>query len=126
PAPTRAPGSRPTELHSAPSGQTPPAPTTTTTATTPAPAGATSPTFTIPGSTGPGGTANEVRVIADKDTNSLLILATPGDYEVIEQAIRKLDVIPRQVLVEVMLAEVILRDELRLGLEYCINTRNNT
>ena len=125
-APTLAPGSRPTELRSAPFGQAAPTPTTTTTTTTPAPAGATSATFTIPGSTGPGGTANEVRVIADKDTNSLLILATPGDYEVIESAIRKLDVIPRQVLVEVMLAEVILRDELRLGLEYFINTRNNT
>jgi general secretion pathway protein D len=125
-APTLAPGSRPTELRSAPFGQNAPTPTTTTTSTTPAPAGATSSTFTIPGSTGPGGTANEVRVIADKDTNSLLILATPGDYEVIESAIRKLDVIPRQVLVEVMLAEVILRDELRLGLEYFINTRNNT
>ena len=125
-APTLAPGSRPTELRSAPFGQNAPSPSTTTTTTTPAPAGATSSTFTIPGSTGPGGTANEVRVIADKDTNSLLILATPGDYEVIESAIRKLDVIPRQVLVEVMLAEVILRDELRLGLEYFINTRNNT
>jgi general secretion pathway protein D len=34
-----------------------------------------------------------VRVIADKDTNSLLIVATPGDYDVIEQALKKLDVI---------------------------------
>jgi general secretion pathway protein D len=125
-APTLAPGSRPTELRSAPFGQTSPTPSTTTTTTTPAPAGATSATFTIPGATGPGGTTNEVRVIADKDTNSLLILATPADYEVIESAIRKLDVIPRQVLVEVMLAEVILRDDLRLGLEYFIHTRNNT
>jgi general secretion pathway protein D len=125
-APTLAPGSRPTELRSAPFGQVSPTPTTTTTTSTPAPTGVPSASFTIPGSTGPGGTANEVRVIADKDTNSLLILATPADYEVIESAIRKLDVIPRQVLVEVMLAEVILRDELRLGIEYFINTRNNT
>ena len=126
-APTLAPGSRPTQLSSTPFGSTT-QPMTTTTTTTPAPAatGPTSASFTIPGSTAPGGTANEVRVIADKDTNSLLILSTPADYEVIEQAIRKLDVIPRQVLVEVMLAEVILRDDLRLGLEYFINTRNNT
>jgi len=127
-APTLAPGSRPAQLSSTPFGQG--SSMTTTTTTTPAPvtppAGSTSATFTIPGSTAPGGAANEVRVIADKDTNSLLILATPADYEVIEQAIRKLDVIPRQVLVEVMLAEVILRDDLRLGLEYFINTRNNT
>lgn len=124
--PTLSPGSRPTQLSSTPFGQTNSTTTTTTTTPAPTPTGATSATFTIPGSTAPGGAANEVRVIADKDTNSLLILSTPADYEVIEQAIRKLDVIPRQVLVEVMLAEVILRDDLRLGLEYFINTRNNT
>jgi general secretion pathway protein D len=65
-------------------------------------------------------------VIADKDTNSLLILATPADYETIENALRQLDVVPRQVLVEVMLAEVTLSDNLSLGLNYFLHTRNNT
>ena len=122
--PTLAPGSRPTEIRSAPFGQTSPPAQTTTTSVTPSP----SASFTMPGA-GPGipGTAgNEVRVIADKDTNSLLILATSADYDVIEGALRKLDVVPRQVLVEVMLAEVILRDELRLGIEWFMSTRNNT
>ncbi len=122
-APTLAPGSRPTELRSAPFGQTAPQAQTTTTTVTPIPSAS---TFQMPGSGVGGQTANEVRVIADKDTNSLLILATPSDYEVIESALRKLDVVPRQVLVEVMLAEVLLRDELRLGIEWFINTRNNT
>lgn len=117
-APSLAPGARPTELRSAPFGQaTPPAQTTTTTVTPP------SATFQLPGT---GTTTNEVRVIADKDTNSLLILATPADYETIENALRQLDVVPRQVLVEVMLAEVKLKDELSLGLNYFLNTRNNT
>src|SRR6185312_10959333 len=77
-----------------------------------------------PGATGT--TTSEVRVIADKDTNSLLILATPSDYETIENALRQLDVVPRQVLVEVLLAEVTLTDNLSLGLDYYIHTRNNT
>jgi general secretion pathway protein D len=111
-APSLAPGARPTELRSAPFGQTQPTPTTTVTTTT-APAAA---TFQIPGATGT--TASEVRVIADKDTNSLLILATPADYDVIENAIRKLDVIPRQVLVEVMLAEVLLSDNFDFGVSW--------
>ena len=67
-----------------------------------------------------------MRVIADKDTNSLLILATPSDYEVIENALRKLDVIPRQVLVEVMLAEVTLTDDLEFGIDWFITRNNNT
>jgi general secretion pathway protein D len=118
-APSLAPGARGTQLSSSTFGQI--TPQTTTTTVTPAPGAA---TFSIPGGTGT--TASEVRVIADKDTNSLLILSTPSDYETIENALRQLDVVPRQVLVEVMLAEVKLKDELSLGLNYFLTTRNNT
>jgi general secretion pathway protein D len=114
--PTLAPGSRPAQLSSSTFGQiTPPS--------QPA-AGPASATFSLPNATGTA--SSEVRVIADKDTNSLLILASPADYETIENALRQLDVVPRQVLVEVMLAEVTLTDNLSLGLEYYIHTRNNT
>ena len=122
-APGLSPGSRPTEIRSAPFGQTTPPGQTTTTTITPSPAAA---TFQIPGGVTGGTTANEVRVIADKDTNSLLILATPGDYEVITNALRQLDVVRRQVLVEVLLAEVTLTDELQFGIDWFIRTRNNT
>jgi general secretion pathway protein D len=120
-APTLAPGQRPTEIRSAPFGSPQPTPQTTTTSVTPPPA-ATS--FQIPGATGT--TSSEVRVIADKDTNSLLILATPTDYDVIESALKKLDVIRRQVLVEVLLAEVTLTDELQFGIDWFVKARNNT
>lgn len=118
-APGLAPGQRPAEIRSSQPGYAPPA-TTTTTSVTPAPAT----TFSLPG--GAGVTAAEVRIIADKDTNSLLILATPSDYEVIESAIKKLDVIRRQVLVEVLLAEVSLTDDLEFGINWFLSTRNNT
>jgi general secretion pathway protein D len=118
-APSLAPGARPAQLTSSTFGQITP-PSTTSTTMTPAP----SATFSLPGGTGT--TQSEVRVIADKDTNSLLILATPSDYETIENALRQLDVVPRQVLVEVLLAEVTLTDNLSLGLDYFIHTRNNT
>jgi general secretion pathway protein D len=119
-APALAPGSRPAEIRSTPfSGLSSNTPSSTTTTTTSAPASA---TFQIPGGTG--STASEVRVIADKDTNSLLILSTPADYDVIESAIRKLDVIPRQVLVEVMLAEVRLEDEYSLGVGWFFTGNN--
>jgi len=117
-APTLAPGARPAQLTSSTFGQI--TPQTTATTVTPAP----SATFQLPNGTG--ATTNEVRVIADKDTNSLLILATPADYETIEGALRQLDVVPRQVLVEVLLAEVTLSDNLSLGLDYFIHLRNNT
>ncbi|HUQ27897.1 MAG TPA: secretin N-terminal domain-containing protein, partial [Usitatibacter sp.] len=120
-APSLAPGQRPTEIRTAPFGQPQPTPSTTTTTVTPS-TGAS--TFTLPG--GVGTTQNEVRVIADKDTNSLLIVATPGDYDVIETALKKLDVIRRQVLVEVTLAEVTLTDDLSFGIDWFLTARNNT
>ena len=120
-APTLAPGQRPTEIRTAPFGQPQPTPQTTTTTVTPSSGAA---TFSLPG--GVGVTQNEVRVIADKDTNSLLIVATAGDYEVIENALKKLDVIRRQVLVEVMLAEVTLSDDLSFGIDWFLTARNNT
>ena len=121
-APSLAPGMRPTEIRTAPFGQQQPTPTTTTTTSTP-PASA---TFQIPGGGGVGGTtSSEVRVIADKDTNSLLILASPADYDVIESAIRKLDVIPRQVLVEVLLAEVLLTDDFSFGVGWFFSGKDN-
>lgn len=119
-APTLAPGQRPTEIRSAPFGQTaPPGQTTTTTVTPPAAA-----TFQMPGGTGI--TSGEVRVIADKETNSLLILASPADFEVVENAIRQLDIVRRQVLVEVLLAEVTLTDDLSFGIDWFIRSRGHS
>ena len=69
-----------------------------------------------------GSPASEVRVVADKENNSLLILASPGGYEKLEAALKKLDSAPRQVLIEVMIAEVTLTDELKYGVEWAITS----
>ena len=60
----------------------------------------------------------EVRVIADVENNSLVIWASSRDYEKILAALQKLDVTPRQVLVEATIAEVTLSDEFRFGLRW--------
>ena len=70
--------------------------------------------------------SKDARIIADNDNNALLILASPSDYETIQTALRQLDVPRRQVSVEVLIAEVTLTDELKFGIEWFINTRNNT
>jgi len=63
----------------------------------------------------------EVRVVADEITNSLIILATPRDYAMIRDVLRKLDVVPRQVLIEAIIAEIKLTDNLVFGLEYALS-----
>ena len=72
------------------------------------------------------GVSKDVRIIADNDNNALLILASPSDYETIQSALRQLDVPRRQVSVEVLVAEVTLNDELKFGIEWFVNARNNT
>lgn len=70
--------------------------------------------------------SKDVRIIPDADNNQLLVLASPGDYEKIEFALKQLDVPRRQVLVEVLVASVLLTDNLSLGIEWFINARNGT
>jgi general secretion pathway protein D len=57
----------------------------------------------------------EVRVVEDEITNSLVILSTPRDYETLRAVLRSLDVVPRQVLFEALIAEISLTEGDRLS-----------
>ena len=66
----------------------------------------------------------EIKVIADMDNNSILVLASQEDYRSIEAAIRRLDVPPRQVLIEATIAEVSLSDNLSYGVRWFLEETN--
>ncbi|MEK8078382.1 type II secretion system secretin GspD [Pseudomonas sp. XK-1] len=76
----------------------------------------------VPGVEGSNLEVGAVSVIADEENNALLVLATPGDYDKLLRVIRKLDVLPLQVLVEATIVEVALEDELRYGLQWFFNS----
>lgn len=63
----------------------------------------------------------ETKVFADEITNSLVILATSDDYRFIDETIKKLDTAPRQVMIEVLIAEVTLTKDFQFGLEWVIS-----
>jgi general secretion pathway protein D len=67
-----------------------------------------------------------VKIIADKDNNSLLILATSQEFEKIEAALRKLDTSPRQVLIQVTIAQITLNNSLQYGLEWFFSNNGGT
>ena len=67
---------------------------------------------------GEGGVVRNIQVVADKDQNTILIVATPSEYSIIEQALRKLDVPSRQVMIDVTIAEVKLTDSLQFGVDW--------
>ncbi len=64
----------------------------------------------------------ETKIFADEITNSLIILATPTDYEFIKETIQKIDIMPRQVVIEGLIARVDLTDNLSFGLSWSLNT----
>ncbi len=118
-------------------GAKPAAGTTTRTITTAATAtvpgqtstpSAAAPSVQSPVMTG-GTTAGEMlvsditKVFADEVINSVIVLATPEDYETIKETIAKIDVIPRQVVIEGVIAQVNLTDNLSLGLAYAFKTQ---
>jgi general secretion pathway protein D len=61
-------------------------------------------------------------VFADDDRNVVLIRALPADYTRIVKLLERLDNLPRQVLVEVLVAEIVLKNELELGLEWFLTS----
>jgi general secretion pathway protein D len=77
----------------------------------------------VTGAGGPGspqgtGIVRNLQVVADKDANTLLVIATQAEYAIIEQALRKLDIPQRQVVIEVTIAEVNLTDDLQFGIDW--------
>lgn len=58
---------------------------------------------------------DDVRVVSDDYNNSLLVYATPFEYQKIERILNKLDVVATQVLIEASIVEVTLRDDLEMG-----------
>ncbi len=77
----------------------------------------------FPGLAGEGGpTLAEIRFIADEVTNAVIVPTYPRLWTEIEETIKKLDKMPRQVLIQVLAAEVTLTDDTKLGMEWAIRT----
>lgn len=68
-------------------------------------------------------TLEKVKIDEVRNLNMLIIKAEKKEYEEIEPLIKKFDVQPKQVLVEMTLLDVTLVDSLKFGVEYFI--RNN-
>lgn len=62
------------------------------------------------------------RLIADEETNALIIVTNPRFYPTLLETIKKLDIVKRQVVVETLIAEISLDDLTKFGLEYSIRT----
>jgi len=61
--------------------------------------------------------SGKITITADKASNSLVIMASPNDYNNLAQVIKKLDRRSKQVFVQVLIAEVSLDKSRELGLQ---------
>jgi general secretion pathway protein D len=64
----------------------------------------------------------QVSITSDDNNNAVIVFGSPRDYAVVEDALRKLDVPPYQVLIEAAITEVTLTDDLRYGVQWNFQT----
>ena len=65
----------------------------------------------------------EFNIVLDAERNNIIIKSTQEKYFEIHNLLKKLDTLPKQVLVEVTIAEITLTDSLEFGLEWFL--KNN-
>ena len=104
PLPSLAPGTTPVEIVSSNPEEGQIEPSTTPVITT--------------GDTGIVLSSDSIKIIADDTRNALVVLASPEDYKMVEATIKKLDIVPLQVLIEASIIEVTLTDDLNYGVEW--------
>jgi general secretion pathway protein D len=67
----------------------------------------------------------EIKIVADEINNMLIIQASPQDYDVIQETIKALDIVPRQVLIDAKIYEVKLTGALALGVSAFLQQRSD-
>ena len=70
--------------------------------------------------------AGDTRIAVDENRNALIIYATPKKYKALESLLKKLDIMPVQVLLEASVAEVTLTDTLQYGLEWFLKNTDQS
>lgn len=72
-----------------------------------------------------GGSSNSaIKIIADVENNALVVKATQEEYQGIEEAIKRLDISPLQVLLEATIVEVELSGDLEYGTQWFFNNND--
>ncbi len=70
------------------------------------------------GGEGGGAEARTMRIIPNPQNNALLVYATAQENDTIGQMLRKIDILPLQVRIDAVIAEVTLNDQLQYGTQF--------
>ena len=64
---------------------------------------------------------DDIRLIVDEKANVLVFYASGQRYRSIMPLLKKIDVMPKQVMLDITIAEVSLKDEFKYGVEWALN-----
>lgn len=115
-----------TEKHYARAAAAPgqaPVPVPTPAPAAPQPPGAPRPPTGAPQAAKP---EEQLRIVADPATNSLIVYGTAQEFQNVKNILKDLDIVPRQVLLDVLVAEVTLKNSENFGIEYEIFKGNTS
>jgi general secretion pathway protein D len=79
-----------------------------------------------PGQTSTAKPEEQLRIVADVGTNSLIIYGTAQEFQSIKTILKDLDIVPRQVLIDALILQVDLRDTDNFGVDYEILRQQTT
>ncbi|MEA3587710.1 general secretion pathway protein GspD [Pseudidiomarina sp. 1APP75-27a] len=65
-----------------------------------------------------------MRMTVDERSNSIIFYTTGGDYKALLPVIRRLDIMPKQIVLDATIAEVTLTDEFAQGFEFAFRNGN--
>jgi general secretion pathway protein D len=65
--------------------------------------------------------ANTIRIVPNPENNAILVYATGDEEDTIEAMLHKIDILPLQVRIDVIIAEVDLSDQLSYGTQFYFN-----
>ena len=74
----------------------------------------------VPQMTGDALVSDITKIYSDDILNAVIIVATAEDFTTIKQTIDKIDIVPRQVLIEAIIASVDLTDNMSLGIAWSL------
>jgi general secretion pathway protein D len=71
------------------------------------------------------GVRGEVSIVSDEETNALIVFTDPQNWPHIEETIKMLDIMPKQVLIEALIAEISLTDQTQFGISWYLKSKDS-
>ncbi|WP_462152145.1 type II secretion system protein GspD [Pseudoalteromonas xiamenensis] len=69
---------------------------------------------------------DSMSMVVDERANSIIFHTTGTEYRSMLPLIKRLDVLPKQIMLEMLIAEVTLKDEFAMGVEFALKNGNYT